>query len=166
MPRATKKTGRKLRLAETDGARTACGLCGSARRITQTECCGNFICDDADKYVMFSYARNSCYRNHSHQTLCAFHHNEEHGGDWKLCSSCRENFEPEMYAWYATNEFNFAKLENPPAFEPTLCEGCGKRIVLPEGGYILAKGKYWCERCDHSSPAPGRSGSRARRQGV
>jgi hypothetical protein len=109
---------------------------------------------------MFSYARNSCYRNHSHQTICAFHHTEGHEGDWKECSLCRQNFEPEMYAWYGTNEFNFEKLANPPSFEPTLCEGCGNRIVLAEGGYTLAKGKYWCENCDPPQP------NRPRRGGI
>ena len=74
--------------------------------------------------------------------------------------------EPEMYAWYVTNEFNFEKLANPPSFEPTLCEGCGNRIVLPEGGYTLAKGKYWCERCEPSPPPRRQPLNRPRRGGV
>ena len=40
-----------------------CGLCGKTRNLTKTECCDHWICDDEDKYVMFSYARNSCHRN-------------------------------------------------------------------------------------------------------
>ena len=47
----------------------SCGLCGKKTKLIQTECCGNWICDDADKYVMFSYARNSCYRNHDRYIL-------------------------------------------------------------------------------------------------
>ena len=39
-----------------------CGLCGKTKNLTKTECCGNWICDDEHKYVMLSYARNSCYR--------------------------------------------------------------------------------------------------------
>ena len=31
---------------------------------TDTPCCNNWICDDEDQYVLFSYAHNSCYRNH------------------------------------------------------------------------------------------------------
>ena len=38
-------------------------------------------------------------------------------------------------------------------------------IVLPEGGYTLAKGKYWCEKCDPSE-TPRLRTSRPRRRGV
>lgn len=31
-----------------------CGLCGSTKNLTKTECCGNWICDDEDEYVLFS----------------------------------------------------------------------------------------------------------------
>ncbi len=37
-----------------------CGLCGKTKKLTKTECCDQWICDDEDKYVIFSYARNSC----------------------------------------------------------------------------------------------------------
>ena len=47
-----------------------CGLCGKTRKLTKTECCGQWICDDEEKYVIFSYARNSCSRNHQRYTLC------------------------------------------------------------------------------------------------
>lgn len=55
-----------------------CGLCGKSRNLTKTDCCDNWICDDEHKYVIFSYARNSCHRNHSRYTLCAYHHTEDH----------------------------------------------------------------------------------------
>lgn len=142
-----------------------CGLCGEAtKELTRTECCDNAICDDLSEYVTFSYARNSCFRNHANQTLCAFHHHNAHAGGWKECSKCRAEFEPEMYAWYATNPFNFEKLKDPPPFGPTLCDGCGKRIVLPRGGYSLANGKRWCERCDPEMPP--RRRTRPQRRGV
>lgn len=122
-------------------------MCGATDGLTETECCGNTICDDEDEYVLFSYARNSCYRNHRRQTVCGGHHGEGHAGDWKSCAECRGNGEPEMFAWWATNEYNFEKLENPPAFRPTFCAGCHKRIVLPEGGYSISNRKYWCAAC-------------------
>jgi hypothetical protein len=28
---------------------------------------------------------------------------------------------PGVYLWYGTNEYNFEKLPNPPAYEPTKC---------------------------------------------
>lgn len=113
----------------------------------KTECCGQWICDDEENYVLFSYARNSCSRNHQRYTLCGYHFNEEHAGDWRECGSCREELGTEMYVWYGTNDYNFVKLENPPSYEPTLCAKCRKRIRLSEDGYSMKGGKYYCMRC-------------------
>lgn len=126
-----------------------CGLCGKSRKLTKTECCGQWICDDEDKYVLFSFARNSCYRNHRRYTLCANHHAEEHPGNWKDCPRCRRSFETEMYVWYGTNEYNFEKLQDPPKYEPTRCSKCGAVIVLSEGGYSQLGEKYSCEECTY-----------------
>ncbi len=127
--------------------RPACGLCGSTKNLTKTECCGNWICDDAQDYVMFSYARNSCYRNHDRYTLCSFHHHEGHEGRWQDCSKCREQFETEMYVHHGTNDYNFEKLANPPAYEPTRCHECGRVISLGDDGYSVAGGDHYCGRC-------------------
>lgn len=59
----------------TEGSKQ-CGLCGKRGKLTKTPCCGNWICDDSDQYVFFSYAHNSCYRNHDHYTMCAVHYHE------------------------------------------------------------------------------------------
>lgn len=126
-----------------------CGLCGSTRKkLTRTDCCGNWICDDEANYVLFSFARNSCHRNHDRYTLCSSHYHERHKGRWQDCKKCRANFETEMYVWYGTNEYNFEKLENPPKFAPTLCDTCGRVIHLGTDGFVLhPNGKYSCERC-------------------
>jgi hypothetical protein len=124
-----------------------CGLCGKTTNLTKTECCGNWICDDEHNYRLFSYARNSCHRNHSCYTVCAAHHAEGHSGRWQDCAECRKNWETEIYVWYSTNEYNFEKLENPPEFKPTLCHDCGRRISLGEDGYMVSGGKYFCQRC-------------------
>jgi len=129
--------------------RPRCGLCGKTKSLTKTPCCGNWICDDEHKYVMFSYARNSCYRNHERYTLCPYHHNEEHSGHWKDCKICRKSFATEMYVWYGTNEFNFEKLENPPEYEPTRCSTCGKIIKLGTDGYAQLGDEYTCEKCNN-----------------
>jgi hypothetical protein len=131
----------------TEGPR--CGLCGKTANLTRTDCCGNWICDDEDEYVLFSFARNSCHRNHSRYTLCAVHFNEGHTGDWKTCKKCRTGYETEMYVWYATNEHNFEKLESPPAYEPTKCSTCGKVIRLSEGGYSMTTDGYFCTKCSN-----------------
>lgn len=124
-----------------------CGLCGKTGRLTKTECCGNWICDDENQYVMFSYARNSCSRNHRRYTLCGGHFGEGHEGRWQDCEKCREMIEPEMYAHFGTNEYNFEKLQNPPSFEPTHCAECGVVIPLADGGYSHSADGYFCGRC-------------------
>lgn len=143
----------------------ACGLCGKTKNLTKTECCGHWICDDVHEYVLFSYASNSCYRNHTSKTICGFHAAEGHAGRWQDCQECREAFEPEAYAWYATNEYNFEKLPDPPACESTTCHGCGRVIALSEGGYSSRGGHYFCGRCTARDFAgalpPGSPGARA-----
>lgn len=147
-----KKSGAKGRKAPKGvsglkRARRSCGLCGKSEELTKTECCGAWICDDEAEYVIFSYARNSCHRNHSRYTLCASHYNEGHDGEWQTCEECRQGFETEMYVWYGTNEYNFVRLENPPKYKPTKCAGCKRVIKLADGGYSMRDGGYYCDRC-------------------
>jgi hypothetical protein len=147
---APKKQNKKAGMKPEGKQKKRCGLCGKAGRLMKTECCNQYICDDYDQYVLFSYARNSCARNHDRYTLCASHFNEGHKGDWRECKKCRDSFETEMYVWYGTNEYNFVKLENPPQYEPTLCANCKKIIRLAEDGYsVTGKGKYLCMRCSN-----------------
>jgi hypothetical protein len=144
-----KKTVSRVSALKPSRSQRRCGLCGSTtKRLTRTDCCGNWICDDEDQYVLFSFATNSCHRNHDRYTLCSYHYNEGHKGRWQDCPKCRNDFETEMYVWYGTNEYNFEKLMNPPAFEPTHCAGCGRVIRLGTDGYMLEpNGDYLCERC-------------------
>ena len=141
----------KAKKTKTRRAQTVrrCGLCGKIGKLTKTECCDQWICDDEDQYVMFSYSRDSCYRNHSHHTLCGYHFIEGHSGHWKDCEKCKQDFSPEleMYVYYGTNEYNFEKLENPPEYEPTRCSKCGGVIVMSEGGYSQRGEEYWCPKC-------------------
>jgi hypothetical protein len=51
-PKAKSRTGKKTK---ADG-KPRRGLCGKTKKLTKTECCGQWICDDEDKYVLFSYA--------------------------------------------------------------------------------------------------------------
>ena len=136
-----------MKKSKSSADKPRCDLCGKTKNLTKTECCGNWICDDEHKYVMFSYARNSCYRNHRRYTLCGYHHAEEHEGHWKDCPECRNSFETEMHVYYGTNEYNFEKLENPPLYEPTKCSKCGVIIKLGTDGYTISGNEYWCEEC-------------------
>ena len=125
-----------------------CGLCGKTGKLTKTLCCDHWICDDSDTYVMFSYARNSCWRNHDRYTLCAYHYHEGHTGAWQTCKTCRESFDTEDYVDMATNEYNFEKLQNPPSYQPTKCAECGKVIIRAHGGYSMVPNKgYVCGAC-------------------
>jgi hypothetical protein len=144
-----------------------CGLCGKTTRLTRTPCCNQWICDDEDDYVMFSYVRNSCYRNHRRYTLCGFHFGEEHEGRWQDCEKCRDEFETEIYVHFGTNEYNFEKLENPPEFEPTVCASCGVVLNLGEGGYSFGPNGYQCIECTwgkktgkKATPKPGKPKTR------
>lgn len=124
-----------------------CSLCGKTSNLTKTECCDKWICDDEHKYVMFSYARNSCYRNHSRYTLCAFHYNEGHSGNWKTCQKCKEELDKEDYVYYGTNEYNFEKFENPPEYEPTRCSKCNSIIDCGRDGFSIKENEYYCSNC-------------------
>jgi hypothetical protein len=163
MTRAKKPPARPGRGGGPATSTRRCGLCGKAAKLTRTECCGEWICDDEDTYVLFSYARNSCSRNHRRYTLCGYHHAEAHRGRWKECSQCRDAFETEMYVYYGTNEYNFETLENPPAYEPTRCSRCGTVIVLSAGGYSMLGEAYWCADCTDAEIS-GRGGGRRRRR--
>jgi len=125
-----------------------CGLCGKSKNLIKTECCNHWICDDEHKYAMFSYARNSCSRNHRRYTLCGFHHAEEHSDKWQDCKECREGFELEMVVYYGTNEYNFEKLQNPPEFEPALCSVCLKVINLATDSYTMRGAQRLCIKCN------------------
>jgi hypothetical protein len=128
-------------------SKPVCGLCGKSARVTTTECCGRPICDDEDSYQVFSFARNSCSRNHRRLTLCGTHFIEGHDGDWRTCLDCKDDIETELYVYYGTNEFNFEKLLNPPSFSPKKCSECGRVIRLGAEGHSLSGDDYFCEEC-------------------
>ena len=155
---------------KTNPAKPRCGLCGKTKNLAKTDCCGNWICNDEQKYVLFSYARNSCSRNHRRYMLCAYHHGEGHNGKWQHCKKCRSDFEPEMVVWYGTNEYNFEVLENPPHYEPTLCDRCRVVIKLGTDGYSIGPKGTLCERCNYEEhyqpPAKPRRPSAPRKRKV
>ncbi|KAF9476776.1 hypothetical protein BDN70DRAFT_897055 [Pholiota conissans] len=128
-----------------------CGLCGKEDGpLRTTICCGKIICDDYDKYKMFSYSNESCSRNHDRYTSCCYHHNEGHDGDWKTCEDCEDDHEEEMRAWYGTNNCNFLDdlHPDPPSFTPKKCSQCNKMIKLNSEAYSrLPTGGILCQSC-------------------
>ena len=134
-----------------------CSLCGAKGGLTRTDCCGSWICDDEADYELFSYARNSCSRNHRRLTLCGLHHAEGHDGPWQTCGECRQQLDTEMYVYYGTNEYNVSKLADPPRFDPTRCNTCGAVIRRGWEGYTQKGDIFVCEAC--SDPLPGLPGA-------
>lgn len=149
-----------------DGKTPPCGLCGGTRkRREQTDCCGHWVCGNESEYVMFSYSRDICARNHRRYTLCSYHHTEKHDGDWKTCDACLESFNAETYAWYGTNRYNFEKLPHVPAFAPSHCGACGRVISYGNGGFTnFPSGRVACEDCYHGAPDKGDFSSNAHQQ--
>lgn len=123
-----------------------CGLCGSTTKtITKTSCCNNWICDDESDYVLFSYAHNSCHRNHNRYTLCSHHFTEEHDGNWQDCKKCKDSFDLPDYVDMGTNEHNFEILKNPEKVTVT-CVNCGFTAnTVSVFAYQTPKGHY-CSR--------------------
>lgn len=101
MAETMKPKARAKKQGSTAVAKKVCGLCGRSGKLRRTECCGNWVCDDHEKYQLFSYVRNSCARKHDRYTVCSMHDNEGHeAADWKTCPECREYYaELEMFVW-------------------------------------------------------------------
>lgn len=124
-----------------------CGLCGNRDNLIKTECCNNWICNDEDQYVPFSFDNNSCYRNHDRHTICGIHYNEEHSGKWQDCQECKDMYEVEMYVYFATSNYNFAPLEDPPTYDPIKCYKCSKIIKLGFEDCSRTNKGYICAEC-------------------
>lgn len=128
-----------------------CGLCGKTEKLKKTECCGNWICDDEDKYVLMSFERNSCSRNHHKFTVCSYHHSEKHPGNWENCDLCRKQHDdnPEMFVYLATNEYNFEIPDDLPTFEPKRCLVCSKIIRQGRETYSVSTDDgLTCSNCN------------------
>jgi hypothetical protein len=141
-PKKRAATRRKAPARRASGGALRCGLCGKRGKLVRTECCGHRICDDEENYVLFSYARNRWHRNDRRMTLCAYRQGEGHAGKWQDCAECRASFQAEIYVWYGTNEYNFEKLPNPPAYEPTRCDRCGVVIKLADSQRQIANRRF------------------------
>ena len=144
--RKTKRRKKRSTIPKKSGV-PRCGLCGKTGKLTKTDCCNQWICDDSDQYIIFSYARNSCHRNHDRYTLCSLHYDKDHSGNWQECKTCIDELDTERYVYYGTNEYNFTKLKNPPSYEPSRCTKCNTIIVFGEDGYSIRDGKKYCEKC-------------------
>lgn len=131
-----------------------CGLCGSSKKLTKTECCDNWICDDEDSYVLHSFARNSCYRNHDRYTLCGFHYHNNHSGEWQDCKACKDAFDLSDYVDRGTNAYNFEVLKDPEKVT-IKCVNCGFTGDNLDGfAYRTSRGDFCAKpRCQKAALA-------------
>lgn len=123
----------------------SCGLCGKTKKLTKTPCCDNWICDDIDQYVLFSYQATSCYRNHDRYTLCSYHYHQNHSGKWQECQECKNEFQMENYVDFATNNFNFEKLANPPKII-IKCVNCGFESNSMQDFSLQTSKGFYCDK--------------------
>lgn len=147
---------------------TFCGLCDSTQGpFIQTECCGNWVCDTEHQYVPMSYNRfGQCSRNHRLGSICGFHHQEEHGSDWKVCQECKEYFHPFDYAVKASSQANGGSVRrynfdnncrhdlDLTELEFPTCDECKAPVDTTEEStrtismrHISGGGKVYCKHC-------------------
>ena len=128
---------------EEPTASDCCGICGkSDGPLMRTECCGNWICDNEDEYVMFSYSRQQCARSHRRYTTCGSHYGNGHSGDWRTCKKCADDRHGEAKSWYSTNGYNFTPgldSDYPKGQMVTeACGNCGGRIATGFEGHSFS----------------------------
>ncbi|CAG9461829.1 unnamed protein product [Pedinophyceae sp. YPF-701] len=141
----------------------ACTMCGSTRKLKRLECCGEWICDAQDDYVMFSYSRDFCDRNHERYTRCASHANDKHRGDWRTCKECASLGEDDLGRnWHATCGYNFVPpLEKDCPKGEMLTETCVecKRRLFPglekySRSFMPVANPYTCQECSGMPSVP------------
>ena len=75
-------------LEDVDLNTSSCFVCGATSKevnLEYTDCCNAVVCDNEHEYEMMSYSRDHCLRSHLRYTMCGFHKNEGHSGDWRQC---------------------------------------------------------------------------------
>lgn len=114
------------------GEPRACGICSETRAsiLERTECCGEWVCNREDEYVLMSYSRAFCSRSHRRYTRCGFHAEEGHEGDWRACERCASEGARGVVDWHASNGYNFTPGPRPQGMLYTeQCVRCGVRIA-------------------------------------
>ncbi|RKZ93009.1 MAG: hypothetical protein DRQ43_08505 [Gammaproteobacteria bacterium] len=68
-----------------------CAFCGNKRTpLVMTPCCQQLICCDTS-YVSYR-GGGYCHFEHENGSICHFHYNEKHQGNWQDCEECRDFF--------------------------------------------------------------------------
>eukprot|EP01133_Synstelium_polycarpum_P012996 gene12996-15287_t len=149
-----------------------CHICGQQPsrnlKLTRTECCGNWVCDNEDQYQLFSGSRDFCGRSHAKYTICGTksHTARKHQSpDWRTCQQCKvEPPEKGMLAglfggppskesslYFGTNGYNFMPMLNVPYNRVTVDCGRCKRAFLSyiEGSSLtMGDNTIICPECE------------------
>ena len=104
--------------------------CSKTGKLRKTQCCGNWVCDDHDKYVPFSYAQKQLQpgimTTIPSAGIITMKGMEATG---KTARNAATYFETEMYVWYGTNDYNFEKLETRPSSNRLTALSVGRSFV-------------------------------------
>ena len=85
-----------------------CQFCGDdSAPLVRTSCCEKWICCDT---AFFSNGGGYCQVQHETYSLCHFHYNEKHQGDWRECKECltyfgKDEFERMAEDWTNTPHY-------------------------------------------------------------
>lgn len=137
------------RARSSNPKRASCFACGSPKQLIPTECCGSLVCVSPPGVGPYSNPVHDCKGSHARYTLCGYHFDAEHGGDWTSCEQCKAEFEPELYQFYASNRFNSVSVHvSLEVIQKPSCTDCGKTFSILADAFAVEKNEFLCSDCD------------------
>ena len=96
------------RMAAKPMAGEHCRFCGDpAAPLVQTPCCQQWIC--CDTALVSFRGGGRCQVEHERFSLCYSHYEDQHGGPWESCQTCRDFWSPRDDKTYAENPINWPR---------------------------------------------------------
>lgn len=88
-----------------------CRFCGdSTVPLVKTRCCNQWICCDTARLSF--RGGGFCQDEHERYSMCHFHYQERHAGDYKECKECSDFWEKE-YRTFEHGSRNKPKYDKP-----------------------------------------------------
>lgn len=82
-----------------------CHFCGDDRApLVITPCCGELIC--CDTAYMSYRGGGRCQFEHENESICHFHYNDKHQGEWHDCAECSDLFGDAEFEWMSKAKIN------------------------------------------------------------
>lgn len=141
--------------AQQRQVRRMCGLCRARKPpFKYTECCRRVVCADEGNYVLMSYGRNSCSRNHNRYTNCSNHNQAGHAGRWQDCAACKNGYDEYDWWTFGSNPPDLAAccnfpddvLQGPRPSLP-LCSGCRRPVDTATEAHSFGATGLCCMAC-------------------